>query len=84
MSKSIACPYCDKGYCGVSPAHGEAIDCNACDGHGRITPEIFKECHEARMQQSGDLWTIHAMAQQGMWDELKTMLLEAPTNKETR
>lgn len=72
---SMKCPFCDKGYCGVSGATGEAIDCHACDGHGVVTQEIFKDAVDARECQAGDLMAIYGLAEDGQWDDLKSMLL---------
>lgn len=72
----MKCPFCKNGCCGINSATGEAIDCDACDGAGNVTPEIFRQSHEARMQQSGDLQAIYGMARDGMWADLKSILLE--------
>lgn len=72
---TMKCPFCDQGYCGVSGATGEAIDCYACDGHGVVTQEIFKGAVEAREWQAGDLMAIYGLAEDGQWDDLKSLLL---------
>jgi hypothetical protein len=71
---SMKCPYCKNGYCGTDH-DGEAIDCHACDGNGLVTQEIFKDAVEARESQAGDLMAIYGLAEYGMWDDLKSMLM---------